>query len=328
MLMGLVRGVVRAVAIVSAIAIVLAPTTRATDVKDTIIGTAFSPAHVPYSTDDDIRAFFEEAAQIGNHVTWIIEWQSMPPLKLIQTVRQVAMLKGFKFHLYLSPIALAPGRKSPAIPAAVGASSFSDGAARKAFIAQALTLASLRADYLGLGTEVNFLAQNPGEFAAYVTLARETYQAIKKQYPAQTVTISFQWDVMWAHKQFPLLAQFADSLDVYSFTSYPDAFGSAPKLPDDYYSAVRQALPKERLGFSELGWSSAPPSDEDAQAEFWKRVPDLMRGARAEFITLAMLHDVSLFNGDLARLNFVGIRTIDDAPKKSWDVVLRFPSIR
>ncbi len=64
--MGLVRGVVRAVATVSAIAIVLAPTTRATDVKDTIIGTAFSPAHVPYSTDDDIRAFFEEAAQIGN----------------------------------------------------------------------------------------------------------------------------------------------------------------------------------------------------------------------------------------------------------------------
>jgi hypothetical protein len=50
-------------------------------------------------------------------------------------------------------------------------------------------------------------------------------------------------------------------------------------------------------------------------------------GGRVEFVTLALLHDVPLFTGELERLNHVGIRTIDDAPKKSWDVILNLPKL-
>ena len=73
--------------------------------------------------------------------------------------------------------------------------------------------------------------------------------------------------------------------------------------------------------------SSAPPASEEVQAAFFARLPEFTRGARFDFVTLALLHDVSLFTGDLERLNHVGIRMIDDAPKKSWDVILNLPEL-
>jgi hypothetical protein len=191
-----------------------------------------------------------------------------------------------------------------------------------------MELAGLRPDLLGLATEVNFLAANPDEFEAFVTLARDTYAAIKRQNPDQTVTISFQWDVMAAHAQFGLLAKFAKAVDVYSFTTYPDAFGSSPALPaPEYYLAVRKILPTERIGFAEIGWSSAVPSSEDQQAEFYGSIPRLFGGLGADFLTLALMHDVPIFTGSLARLNFVGIRTLDDKPKPAWHVVLDLPKL-
>jgi hypothetical protein len=296
--------------------------------KQTILGVAFSPAHVPKQTSQDIFTFFDQAAEIGSHVTWIVEWESMPPLNAIETIQRLTREKGLKFHLQLSPIALYGGRKTPAIPASVGGKSFSDIAVREAFKKEALRLASLSPDYLCIGTEVNLLAQNPPEFEAYVTLARETYQAIKQDHPSQIVTISFQWDVIVKAKQSEVLDRFANSLDIYSFTTYPNfSFPNPDDIPQDYYLAVRKALPTQRLGFSEVGFISSAPSSEEKQARFYGRVLSLIAGTRPEYITLAMLHDVALFTGDLSALNSVGIRTLDDKPKKSWDVVVKMPEL-
>lgn len=299
-----------------------------TNPKDTLLGTSLSPAHVPFFNDHDLRQFFVEARLIGDQVTWIIEWVSVPELSAIKAVRAMTARSGLGFHLQLSPIALLGGRKSPAIPARIAGRSFADNRVGKGFIDEALSFASLEPDYLGLGTEVNFLAQNAPEFDAYVALARDAYTAIKRKYPSQTITISFQWDLMLHQKNFDLLHRFDGALDTYSFTSYPDAFGVPTSLPVEYYSAVRNMLPSQRLGFSEIGWSSAPPSDEQRQAAFYASLPTMMHGVRPEFVTLALLHDVKVFNGDLARLNYAGIRTWDDAPKPSWDVVLKMPPLR
>jgi hypothetical protein len=295
--------------------------------RDTLLGTSLSPAHLPFPARADFTTFFDEAAAIGSHVTWICEWESMPTPAQIRIIQNLVRRSGLKFHFYLSPIALIGGRKAPAIPAAVGGSSFADASVRRAYKDQVLALAALSPDYLGLATEVNFLAQNPPELAAFASLARETYDEVKQKYPAQVVTISFQWDVMRANPQFNVVQQFAHSLDVYSFTSYPDAFGSPTKIPADYFSSVRKILPSEPLGFSEIGWSSAPPSSEDDQARFYAQLPEFMRGVHPAYVTLALLHDVDIFKDELARLNAVGIRRIDDAPKKSWNVVLGFPDL-
>ena len=295
--------------------------------RDTLLGTALSPAHLPFPSRADFNTFFDEAAAIGSHVTWICEWESMPTPAQIKIIQNLVKRSGLKFHFYLSPIALTGGRKSPAIPAAAGGSSFNEAAVRRAYKDQVLALAALSPDYLGLATEVNFLAQNPPELAAFVSLAHETYEEVKQKYPAQVITISFQWDLMRAHPEFNVVQQFAHSLDVYSFTSYPDAFGKPEKIPADYFSSVRKIFPTEQLGFSEIGWSSAPPSSDDEQARFYAQIPEFMRGVRPAYVTLALLHDVDIFKDELARLNAVGIRRIDDAPKKSWDVVVGFPDL-
>ena len=303
---------------------------RATSAKSTIIGVALSPAHFPYFSDNDFKVFFDEAAQIGSHVAWTFQWGSPPPSGSFAIMQRMAKQRGLKFQLWLSPTTLTNDRKEPDLPKSLAGKHFDDIEVRRAYIDEVMDLAALRPEVLGLATEVNFLAANPREFASFVTLAHETYLAVKKKYPEQTVTLSFQWEVMRAHQQFHMLHQFADSLDVYSFTSYPDAFGdpSSAKIPDDYYSSIRKYLPTDRIAISELGWSSAPPSSEQEQATFWARIPDFTRGAKFEFVTLALLHDVAMFSGAQARLNQVGIRTVDDSYKKSWAVLQDLPELQ
>ena len=303
---------------------------RGASARDTIVGVALSPAHFGDFSDRDFTVFFDEAAQIGSHVTWIFQWGSPPPSASFAVVQGWAKERGLKFQLWLSPTTLSNGRKDPDLPKSLAGKGFADTTVRAAYVDEVISLAALRPDVLGLATEVNFLAANPREFAAFMTLAPEAYLAVKKKYPDQTVTISFQWEVMRAHQQFDMLKQFADSVDVYSLTSYPDAFGdpSKAKIPDDYYSSIRRYLPTQRIGISEIGWSSAPPATEEIQAAFFARLPEFTRRAKFEFVTLALLHDVALFTGDLDRLNHVGIRTVDDAPKKSWDVMLNLPDLR
>ena len=297
--------------------------------KDTIIGVALSPAHFGNFSDHDFEVFFEQAAQIGSHVTWIFQWGSPPPAGSFGVVKGWAKQRGLRFQLWLSPTTLSNERKEPDLPKSLTGKSFADAEVRHAYIDEVMELAAVKPDVLGLATEVNFLAQNPREFASFVSLAHEAYTAVKKKYPEQTVTLSFQWEVMRAHQQFDMLKQFVGSLDLYSFTSYPNAFGdpSKAKVPEDYYSSVRKYLPTQRIGISEIGWSSAPPSSQQGQAAFFARLPEFTRGAKFEFVTLALLHDVSLFTGELERLNHVGLRTIDDTPKKSWDVVVELPEL-
>ena len=303
---------------------------RGASAKDTIVGTALSPAHFPYFSDRDFKVFFDEAAQIGSHVTWIFQWGSPPPKGSFEVVRGWTKEHALKLQVWLSPTTLSNERKDPDLPKSLAGKGFGDPEVRRAYVEEVMAVAAVKPEVLGLATEVNFLAANPNQLASFVSLAHEAYVAVKRSYPNQVVTISFQWEMMRAHQQYGLFKQFADSVDVYSLTSYPDAFGDPSKLkvPDYYYSSVRKYLPTQRIAISEIGWSSAPPADEAIQAAFFARLPDFTQGANFEFVTLALLHDVSLFRGELERLNYVGIRTIDDAPKKSWDVILNLADLR
>jgi hypothetical protein len=303
--------------------------TTTASAKDTIIGVALSPAHFPNFSPNDFNVFFDEAAQVGSQVTWIFQWGSLPSSRSFVVMENLARQHGLKFQLWLSPITLSNDRRQPDLPKSLAGKHFDDLQVRRAYLDEVMDLAARKPEVLGLATEVNFLASNPREFPSFVTLAHEAYAAVKNKYPQQIVTLSFQWEVMRAHQQFDLLKQFAGSVDVYSFTSYPDALGDPSKaqVPDDYYSSVRKYLPTQRVAISELGWSSAPPASEEVQAAFFARLPEFTRGARFDFVTLALLHDVSLFTGDLERLNHVGIRMIDDAPKKSWDVISNLPEL-
>ena len=295
--------------------------------KDTLLGSGISPAHYPDFTEQDLADYFDRAATIGGHVVFIEEWVDEVPDDLVRQLVAAARSRGLAFHLYLSPIEISATRDAPAIPPSVAGSSFADATVREAFAAKALQLAALAPDLLGLGTEVNYLAADPAEFAAYVTLFQETVAAVRAQYPSQSCTVSFQWDRMILPPQdFTALETFRDLAndgpDVFAFTSYPHLFGQASLLPDAYYSAVRTLLPTQALGFSEVGWSGADDASRAEQAAFWARVPAMMEGAAPGFVSLSLLHDVTLFTGPLEPLNHTGIRHVDGSAKPAWDVVL------
>jgi hypothetical protein len=289
-----------------------------------IFGVAYSPPNFPNSSSKDIEDFFDQAEQVASHVTMILDWATLPEIENIKIIQRLCQNHGLKFHLYLSPIALDEKRRRLSLPPQLKGKSFSDEDVQQEYAKTLLTFAELAPEYLGLGSEVNFLLQNPEEFKAFAALSQAVYKLIKERYPAQNVTISFQWDMILTQKQFDLPKHFAKSLDVYAFTTYPSFFQDAQKLPVDYYSCVRKILPKERLGFSEVGWTSAAPNSEEMQANFFLRLPEMMEKAKPEFITLALLNDVVVFTGGLADYNSVGIRKNDGTPKKAWAVVLNF----
>ncbi len=289
--------------------------------KNTLLGFAISPARMPGPGEGDIDTFFNLAAQESSHVTLITEWKDRMPATTIKQLMSKAKERGLKFHLYLSPISLTGGRKTPDIPAGNGGTGFTDERVRAAFKDRALELAALRPDYLGLGTEVNLLAADPEEFDAYVSLVQETYRVIKEKYPDQVVTVSFQWDTMIITKEFGPLKRFSNSLDVYSFTTYPGVFKDPATIPTDYYSCIRKLLPTQRLGFSEVGWSSGNGGSEEAQAQYYARLPGLMKDTRPDYVTLGLMHDVNSFGPGMEALNLVGVRNPDGSPKKSWTIV-------
>ena len=204
--------------------------------KDTIVGVALSPAHFPNFSDHDFDIFFEQAAQIGSHVTWIFEWESLTPMLSLHVIHDKATKKGLKLHLDLSPLALFGGRKNPAVSKSVGGNSFGDPIVRRAYIDAVLEIAALRPDYLGLATEVNLLAQNPSEFASFASLAHEAYAAVKKKYPEQTVTLSFQWEMMRAHQQFDMCC--GNSRTASTFTHSPAIPMPSVILPKRTYPAT------------------------------------------------------------------------------------------
>lgn len=294
--------------------------------KDTLLGSSVSPAHFPDFSTQDIDDYFDKAAAIGSHVVFIEEWVDEVPDSFVTLLMERAALRGLEFHLYLSPIELAGGRDAPAIPASVMGTSFGDTTVRNAFQARALQLAALAPDLLGLGTEVNYLASNAAEFTHYVTLVQETIAAVHAQDPSRICTVSFQWDQMILPPQdFSALTTFRDLAtnrpDVFAFTTYPHLFGQASVIPAEYYSSVRMLLPTQTLGFSEVGWSGADEASRAEQAAFWTRIPALMQGATPSFVSLSLLHDVTLFSGPLAPLNSTGVRYVDGNPKPAWDVV-------
>jgi hypothetical protein len=258
----------------------------------------------------------------------IAEWKDLPPLNVIANIRKVAAINGLKFHFYISPIFLGPKRDRPDVPTGVGGKSFTESAVRDAYQQKVLELAGLRPDYLGLATEVNFLAQNPPEYDALHSLLCETYSAVKQKFPQQIVTFSFQWEFLHTQPRQEMLKSFAQCLADSSWTADPNGPVHAPaKIPADYYREVRKLLPTQPLGFAELGWNSEVDSTEELQARYYARIPELMRGVHPDFLLIAMMHDVDAFSGELRNLNSSGIRHNDGTPKKAWDVILRIQDI-
>lgn len=292
--------------------------------KKRLLGSSYSPANIPSSSIQDIQNFFVLSNDIGmTHMQFGTSWGDEARIEDIRTIQTWTEDANLDYHLFLSPL-LFEDRKQLSVPSDVSGNSFSDSSVRTAFKSKALEFASLRPEILGIGTEVNLLAPNTAEYEAYKTLAKETYDAIKQQYPNQKVTISFHWDPMYSSNDFSFFDDFSDSSDILSLTTYPNSFGSVNNIPLDYYSKAKQVFPSGDFAISEIGWGTIPNNNVQwqIQADFYGAVPSLTQQLDPEFITIASMHDTNVFTGQLAGFNFLGIRTLDSQPKPAWETLL------
>lgn len=301
---------------------------------DSIFGTYFTPRDFPDGLfiDENIAEYLQLNRDVGAHVANLRDWENIDEYPELEAawdkIKQLVRNNGFEYFVHFSPLTPMT-REDLAPPPDIKGNSFSDPEVKEAFINKVLELASLGPDVLGIGIEVNILLflGNQEEYDHFVIVAKEAYDAIKKTYPSQTVTISFFWDLMKREGNFDILEDFKDSLDVYSFTSYPNLFtaGDRADLPDDFYSSIREYLPTERIAISEIGWYSGADGSERLQAAFFGRLPDLLKGLDPEFVTITYLYDVPFSFVNDEKWASMGLIRNDGARKASWDIVKKNP---
>lgn len=294
------------------------------DPKEAPFGTYFTPRNFPESfiqlTDNDVKEYFRLNAEIGSHVAIIHHWPDHFLELQTETILQQSHEHGFAFILTFDPLEGAT-RATPNIPESVTGDSFANKDVREAYTLKALELASWEPDLLLLGAEVNLLLHegNHEEYGYFLSLVRETQQAIKEIYPEQDISISFQWDILRQEQNFEVLEDFA-FLDVYSFTSYPSILQAetVEDLPRNYYADIRNHLPEERIVISEIAWHSS--SSEREQAAFVKALPQLLGTVNPEYVSYFFLFDMppSFLPDPIFRS--LGLRQANGAAKPAWVV--------
>jgi len=308
------------------------PTSTPVSKLNSKMGTYYVPKNFPQSVllnnTAEIDEYFNATKQVGGHIAVLQRWDEPNLDSFWQQAQAKAKTLGLKFYLHIDPLT-GYTHSGPAVPASVSSTnSFSDPTARQAFKNAMLNYASLHPDVLGIGTEVNLMLyhNNPSEFNNYVSLAKETYDAIKQQYPGQTVTISFSWDIMRIFNQYNILAQFKNSADVFSFTTYPNVISAQDPLalPTDFFGSIRAYLPSERVAISEMSWFAGGTGSEDLQKKYYERLPQLLSGLNPEFVTITYLYDLPQSFVPNTEFNSAGMLRADGSLRPSWQAVLNY----
>jgi hypothetical protein len=240
-------------------------------------------------------------------------------------------------------------REFQGLPPALAGSDFSTPEVRAAFKNFALRLArEFQPRYLGLASEINtYLDAYPADAENYRSLYRETYAAVKEEFPDTQVFVTFQWDdlnrldgdgtpyeVKWDQVE-----AFEPYLDVWAISSYPYFFFETPgDVPEDYYTPLLDRTEKP-LAVAESGWTSE-------SVESWRGSPayqsdylsllDGQIGARLDFWINLIYADLEWKSyrgvlreegsaddlGTLSYFTYLGLVEADGAPKpalEKWD---------
>ena len=299
--------------------------------KQTRLGTLISPRNHPTFSSADWADYWTKAAAIGSHVSFMLGWgdRERASVAMCATLQAQAAGKGLAFDIAIGVTRLDGNRKDPWIP---GGTSFTDPVVREAYKAVLVEYASLRPRRLDIATEINLLAANPREYAAFVTLAKEGYDAIKAAYPSQLVGISFQWDRMLIDRNFQSLYDFLPASDLTLLTSYPSMiFTEVEDMPPNWYTSFRTlaGLETRRFGISEIGWHARPDpnptiqmNNENRQHKFFQNLPGAAWLGSAfsdkECVTVATLHDLQYYRSNL---DFVGLRYRTGVQKRAYTVI-------
>ncbi len=183
--------------------------------------------------------------------------------------------------------------------------------------------------FLFLGNEVNsyFLSATPGEWAAWVSMFREAYLAIKAESPETTVFTVFQYEHLrglgakngWTDPaQWDLLDDFAANTDAFGFTSYPYFEYETPgDVPHDYYTEIATRW-AGKIIFTEIAWTADPAipytGSLTEHIDFVPRFFDLTISLDLGYVTYFVLHDL---DSAPPAFRLTGLRENDGTPRDS-----------
>lgn len=205
----------------------------------------------------------------------------------------------------------------------------------------------VKPEYLGLGSEVNLLADNlpPKTYAGIVQMTSRAAARVKTLSPKTTLYVSAQVEWAWGKfsgepgykgcervfKDFPYIQALGVS-------SYP-AFGwpKPEDIPSDYYRKLLNGR-KLPIVMVEGGWPSttvAPlNSDPDKQARWVRKLGSVLDDCRAQFVALMMYADLDMssytqFQGTvLPFFATMGLADTSFKPKPAladWDEIFHRP---
>jgi hypothetical protein len=138
----------------------------------------------------------------------------------------------------------------------------------EAFTAHAENMIAIfNPDYFAYAVEANMLLDlAPGEWTAFVTLAREVYTRLKARHPDLPCFITLQADSFHGNRSAHSagIAQLLPYTDFIAVSSYPYGLTANPDvLPADHFSALADLAPAKPFAVAETGWPA-----EDVTAPF------------------------------------------------------------
>ena len=256
--------------------VVTLPTTA--QAQETLIGVSLSPRS--YDADEFL-SFLDLATSSGEIISWSGDWDLLAePTSAPHVLMQLAPTYRFTPVVILQFFDQDTGQLFRPLNADT----------QTQYVDLARQFASTHQPaYLGLGIEVNLLhTQQPAAYEAFAGLFADTYEAVKAVSPQTQVFTVFQLERMNGlggglfggvndtdQAQWPLLGDFP-AADMVAFTTYPSlVFPDPARIPDEYYTVIRQHTDKPVL-FTELGWPAASTisgweSDEQEQVLFLER---------------------------------------------------------
>jgi hypothetical protein len=275
------------------------------------LGIALTPRNFPMHTPDDVRQMFELGRELASAAVFIYPWSQRDFVHAAPQVVALSRQHGLSPMLGLGVTTLSDNRGKLDVPsevtrAAAPPVSFRSAVVQEAFRRDALTLARLKPDLLCLATEINMLAMaDIEEYRAFVRTYNEVYPALKDASPNTKVTVSFQWDLLWAMRikepdrlseQTQIIDAFRPHLDAVVLTSYPSGIFSTPEMmPADFYARVAElTTPRDEIMFMEIGWPTKGSGSEEEQVGFIRRLPALMSEVQPSVLAWPLLHDVRL----------------------------------
>lgn len=186
--------------------------------------------------------------------------------------------------------------------------------------------------YFGMGVEINVFAEkNPGAFEEFVPFYNDLYEKIKEISPETKVFSVFQlekmkgltmWELEKSQPHWDMIDRF--KMDLVAFTTYPGLFyRDVSDIPDDHYSEI-QAHTSKPIGFTEIGWHSAPSpagweSSQEEQAAFINRLYDLTETLDVEVMVWSFMYDLEVFEP----FDTMGLIDRDGYEKMGWDVWIK-----